>query len=379
VVAVSQPRVAIDQGHHGSCRNCARAARDTQGPAPWLRPSRNPLRRAAQSRAALARPCPHGDHRDLPASKALQFVALVLAILGDDALQLPGHTLTDVETDCLDPGQCVTVAKLLFCFLGFDADPAGDREDLAVDVERDQTAPITLCEEIAAEARQIVRVLPRIPERLLDLGRIQIEPLGMLPFSSVKFSGSAGGPMPFRQLPTMFEVQILGQLAQAVLEVRQVECLHLFGIDPRPHNVGVPASVLFVDDDRAGLILKAERTLRAFSRTSPSRATASAGTRKASSSDALSTRPWHLKNVWTPVSPKEPGTHCFLPGTVTWVTYRFPRVLFGAAARPGLGFARLPGGCFKERRDLLFPAGAISLELTESSARRTTCTARACC
>jgi hypothetical protein len=92
-------------------------------------------------------------------------------ILGDDALQLPGHTLTDVETDCLDPGQCVTVAKLLFCFLGFDADPAGDREDLAVDIERDQTAPITLGEEIAAEARQIVRVLPRIPERLLDLAR----------------------------------------------------------------------------------------------------------------------------------------------------------------------------------------------------------------
>ena len=86
--------------------------------------------------------------------------------------------------------------QLLFCFLGFDADPAGDREDLAVDVERDQTAPITLCEEIAAEARQIVRVLPRIPERLLDLGRIQIEPLGMLPFSSVKFSGSAGGRCP---------------------------------------------------------------------------------------------------------------------------------------------------------------------------------------
>ena len=149
----------------------------------------------------------------------------------------------------------------------------------------------------------------------------------------------------------------------------------------RPHNVGVPASVLFVDDDCAGLILKAERTLRAFSRTSPSRATASAGTRKASSSDALSTRPSRLKNVWAPVSPKEPGAHCFLPGTVTWVTYRFPRVLFGAAAGPGLGFARLPGGCFKGRRDLLFPAGAISLEraLTESSARRTTCTARACC
>ena len=117
------------------------------------------------------------------------------------------------------------------------------------------------------------------------------------------------------------------------------------------------------------------------SATSPSRATASAGTRKASSSDALSTRPSHLKNVWAPISPKEPGAHCFLPGTVTWVTYRFPRVLFGAAAGPGLGFARLPGGCFKGRRDLLFPAGAISLEraLTESSARRTTCTARACC
>ena len=379
MVAVSQPRVAIDQGHHGSCRNCARAARDTQGPAPWLRPSRNPLRRAAQSRAALARPCPHGDHRDLPASKALQFVALVLAILGDDALQLPGHTLTDVETDCLDPGQCVTVAKLLFCFLGFDADPAGDREDLAVDVERDQTAPITLCEEIAAEARQIVRVLPRIPERLLDLGRIQIEPLGMLPFSSVKFSGSAGGRCPSGKPQPCSRYRSWGSSLRRFLKYGRLSAFICSGSIRDHTDVGVPASVLFVDDDRAGLILKAERTLRAFSRTSPSRATASAGTRKASSSDALSTRPWHLKNVWTPVSPKEPGTHCFLPGTVTWVTYRFPRVLFGAAARPGLGFARLPGGCFKERRHLLFPAGAISLELTESSARRTTCTARACC
>jgi hypothetical protein len=70
----------------------------------------------------------------------------------------------------LRPGR-ITVAKLLFC-LGFDADPAGDGEDLAVDIERDQTAPITLCEKIAAEAREIVRVLPRIPERLLDLGRV---------------------------------------------------------------------------------------------------------------------------------------------------------------------------------------------------------------
>jgi hypothetical protein len=85
----------------------------------------------------------------------------------------------------------------------------------------------------------------------------------------------------------------------------------LFGIDPRPHNVGVPASVLFVDDDRAGLILKAERTLRAFSRTSPSRATASAGTRKASSSDALSTRPWHLKTSGHRSHPKSPVPTAF--------------------------------------------------------------------
>ena len=41
--------------------------------------------------------------------------------------------------------------------------------------------------------------------------------------------------------------------------MRQVDRLHVLRVDARPHDVGVPATVLFVNDDRAGLLLEADR------------------------------------------------------------------------------------------------------------------------
>jgi hypothetical protein len=74
------------------------------------------------------RPCsagsamPAGDHRDLPASSPqLSRLFCILA-----TCPVAGTYAYGFEMDWLGPWQCVT-APLLFCFPGFDADPAGDR------------------------------------------------------------------------------------------------------------------------------------------------------------------------------------------------------------------------------------------------------------
>src|SRR4029077_12490642 len=101
-----------------------------------------------------------------------------------------------------------------------------------------------------------------------------------------------------------------------------------------------------------------------------------------SSSDALSTRPTRLKKrLGAGLTQRARCPLLFARNSHFWVTYRFPRVLFGAAAGPASASSDCPADASRDVETYYFPAGAISLEraLTELSARRTTYSARECC
>lgn len=110
------------------------------------------------------------------------------------------------------------------------------------------------------DVRKLGRVeLVKILQRRFDLSRILAVAPRLLPFGMSKVA-----QIPFlrahqaaRHLPAMFNEKLAGNLSQFKLGKGDVDGLHLLTINPAPLGVTVPAPVLFMEDDGAGLIHKA--------------------------------------------------------------------------------------------------------------------------
>jgi hypothetical protein len=64
----------------------------------------------------------------------------------------------------------------------------------------------------------------------------------------------------------MFEIKLLRKTRQSVLEVRQVDCRQSLGVDSRPHDMGMPSPLFFVDHDCPRLTLQPEGLARLIRR-----------------------------------------------------------------------------------------------------------------
>lgn len=87
--------------------------------------------------------------------------------------------------------------------------------------------------------------------------------LGLLPFfeAEVRRIALFAVHEPTRHLPAVFQVQFSRDFTEAGFVERQINCLHLVGIDPGPHRMSVPPAVLLVEDDGTRLPLKPEALL----------------------------------------------------------------------------------------------------------------------
>ena len=56
----------------------------------------------------------------------------------------------------------------------------------------------------------------------------------------------------------MLDIEFTENIAKLQIEVRQIDGLHLLGIDPRPDDMRMPPAIFFVKNDGAGLIFKAK-------------------------------------------------------------------------------------------------------------------------
>ena len=83
---------------------------------------------------------------------------------------------------------------------------------------------------------------------------------GLLPFGQgeVRRIALAGILKPARHLPAMFEIEIARNAHQLFLEEGELARRHRLRIDARPHAMRMAAAFLFVEDDRARLILQPE-------------------------------------------------------------------------------------------------------------------------
>src|SRR5215213_6258561 len=95
----------------------------------------------------------------------------------------------------------------------------------------------------------------------------------MLPFRQreIERTLAAVAAQPVRQPPAVFKKQLPRNLVQLPLEMRKIDSAHRRMIDPRPHDMRVSPSFLFMEDNGAGLACETERTFGRIGRTLESR------------------------------------------------------------------------------------------------------------
>ena len=85
----------------------------------------------------------------------------------------------------------------------------------------------------------------------------------LLPFRAREGQRVAQAPVlkSARHVPAMLHVELSGHVPELDLVVGQVDRAHPLRVDPRPHGMSVPPTVLFVKDDGARLVFQTELSL----------------------------------------------------------------------------------------------------------------------
>lgn len=156
--------------------------------------------------------------------------------------------------------------------LGTSARVFGDGINLALVIDGDKAAPITASQyqplrvQCLGEGFAGIRYSPAILKHPFHVLGVQASPFGLLPFFAAKIErvavfgvGQSGWHLPF-----VFQVQLSGEVFEFQLEVRQVNGLHVVGVDARPDHMGMTAAFLLMKNDRSWLSIQTQLVLYLF-------------------------------------------------------------------------------------------------------------------
>jgi len=144
--------------------------------------------------------------------------------------------------------------------------------DFTAIVDGNNAAPITTRQrelalpESLCEGGSRIRAVPTFLEQRLELLRTEVDAPRLLRLFTGEDQRITLAPVAqaLRHFPATGPEQHSGYISQTGLVVWQVDRPHVFGVDPRPDDMRVPPTVLFVEDDNARLDFKAELALNLF-------------------------------------------------------------------------------------------------------------------